>query len=352
MLAIPLFGGGHTCVDEKRFDDLANFAWHTDSQGYAATTIKGKTVLMSRMIMKPSKGKVVDHINGNRILNTESNLRICTVSQNNRNTIKPTRNMSGHKGVRWNTNRNKWAVEIQIDGKNYFIGYFDNLEDAIEASRKAREQLHGEYACFEREEVDMTDFYMAKWHPKSIELFAKKQESKSEGILNLMNLTVIITTTQDQVAIIDIIDHAIVSQYKWRAQYSKDINSYYAVTRARKDDCKYLTLSMRRLIKGAQTGEIVDHINGVTMDNRGNNLRVTDALNNSRNRKTYSSNKSGVPGVCYDKLKSKWVAYYAKDKKQIRIGYFDTKEEAAAARLAVVTVEYGDFLRSIFVEKD
>lgn len=346
MLAIPLFGGGHTCVDEKNFDWLAKVSWSTMSNGYVATTINKKTIFMSRMIMGAKNGEIVDHINGNRILNTEDNLRICTSSQNNQNKQIPINNTSGHKGVSWRIDKNKWVVQIKKDGKNHHIGYFDKLEDAIEASKAARLKYHGDYGCFEREEVDMTDFYMAKWHPKSIELFSKKQEPKSFGILNLMNLTVAIQTTQEQVAIIDIIDHAIVSQYKWCAHYDKHTGGYYAETRIRKSDGKQSLLKIHRLITDAQKGDVVDHKNGITMDNRGSNLRITDHSGNMRNRGLLSNNKSGVTGVCFREDINKWAAYYTKNKIQIRIGYYDTKEEAIAARLTVVTVEYGEFLRA------
>ena len=343
MLAIPLFGGGHTCVDEKHFDELAKYNWHVNNTGYAVTCNKVKNATMARMIMKPSKGKVVDHINGNKLINTESNLRICTQSQNCHNTNIPTNNTSGHKGVNWHINRNKWAVTIMKDGKVNHIGLFDKLEDAAKASKEARLKYHGEYACFEREEVDMTEFYMAKWHPKSIELFAKKQEPKSTGILNLTDLTVAIPTTKDQVAIIHIIDYAVVSQYKWRARYDKHTGSHYSVTNIYSSG-KQSELSMHRLITDAKKGDVVDHKNGITMDNRGSNLRITDSMNNARNRKTRSDNKSGVPGVRFNTNSGCWYASYNTGGKRVHIGTYKTKEEAVAARLAVVTVEYGEFL--------
>lgn len=345
MLAIPLFGGEHACVDEKHFDELAKFTWHLSSTGYVKLSIKGKNIKMSRMIMNAKKGEVVDHVNGNILLNTETNLRICTRTENNMNTKIRSNNTSGHKGVSLDKRSNKWRVTIGMYGNKISIGYFEKLEDAIEASKAAYAKYHGEFSYLEREEVDMTEFYMAKWHPKSIELFAKKQEPKSSGILNLIDLTVAISTTQDKVAIVDLFDYNLVSQYKWCAAYDKDTNSYYAVTGIKTND-KRLSLGMHRLITDAQKGDIVDHKNGVTMDNRGDNLRITDKTGNTRNAKVYSNNKSGVPGVCYDQLKNKWVAYYTKDKKHVQIGAYNTKEEAVDARLAVVTVEYGEFLRS------
>ena len=351
MLAIPLFGGGHTCVDEKHFDELAKYNWYF-SKGYVNSFINGKQITMSRFIMQPSDSEVVDHINGNRLINTEYNLRICTMSQNNKNLPKFISNTSGHKGVGWDKRKNKWCVKITKDGKNHHIGYFDKLEDAAEASKAARLKYHGEYSCFEREEVDMTEFYMAKWHPKSIELFAKVQEPKSSGILNLMELTVAIPTTKDQVAIIDVFDYALVSQYKWCAHYDKHTDGHYAATRIPKEGGGQLYIAMHRLITDAQKGDVVDHKNRTTMDNRNSNLRITDHSGNMRNKGLQSNNKSGSTGVIFRNDSGSWRAFYNKDGKRVWIGTYKTKEEAIAARLNAVRVEYGEFFRDISTSLD
>lgn len=344
MLAIPLFGGGHTCVDEKHFDELAKYNW-SSSAGYAKARIKEKPVLMSRMIMKAKKGELVDHINGNKLLNTESNLRVCTRSQNAQNRPIQLNNTSGYKGISLNKLKNKWEVRIIKDCQLVFSGYFDKLEDAIEASKEAYAKYHGAYACFEREEVDLTEFYMAKWNPKSIELFAKKQEPKSSGILNLMSLTVIIPTTQDQVAIVDIFDYNLVSQHKWRAIYDKHTGGYYAYAHELKSDGKHSSLTMHRLVTNAKKDDVIDHKNGITMDNRGSNLRKTDNSGNMRNRGLFSSNTSGTSGVSFHTSNGTWNASYRKNGKLVHIGSYKTKEEAVAARLAAVELEYGEFLR-------
>ena len=351
MLAIPLPNGEHTCVDEKYFDELSKYKLFLKN-GYVTAYISGKNVSMSRFITKAEKGKVVDHINGNRLINTESNLRTCTPSQNSQNIPITINNTSGHKGVYFYAITNKWCVQIRANGKSHYIGNFDKLEDAVEASTSARLKYHGEYACFEREEVDMTEFYMAKWHPKSVELFAKAQEPKSEGILNLMELTVAIPTTQDQVAIIDIFDYALVSQYKWYAQYNTFTNSYYSTTNMPRKYEKRLVLSMHRLIANAQKGDIVDHKNGATMDNRGSNLRITDHSGNMRNRGLQSNNTSGVIGVRFNNVLNAWQAYYNKDGQKVHIGVYKTKEEAIAARLNAVRVEYGEFFRDVSTSLD
>jgi hypothetical protein len=75
----------------------------------------------------------------------------------------------------------------------------------------------------------------------------------------------------------------------------------------------------------------VDHINGDTLDNRKDNLRVTSTSENAMNRKKTKNNKSSqYKGVT--KMKNgRWKAHVGLDDRDIHVGYFDTEEEAAHA---------------------
>lgn len=50
-------------------------------------------------------------------------------------------NRSGVRGVQLATSNNKWRATITIDTKTKHLGYFDNKKDAIEARRKAEQEL-------------------------------------------------------------------------------------------------------------------------------------------------------------------------------------------------------------------
>ena len=80
--------------------------------------------------------------------------------------------------------------------------------------------------------------------------------------------------------------------------------------------------------------DFVDHINRNRADNRKQNLRCCKYAENDRNRGIYSSNKSGVAGVYYDKQRRKWVANISYNQKRVFLGRFESKEDAVAARLA------------------
>lgn len=86
--------------------------------------------------------------------------------------------------------------------------------------------------------------------------------------------------------------------------------------------------------------KFVDHKDTNRSNNAWDNLREATKTVNARNRSKLSSNTSGHVGVSWDKLKCKWVAHIGVDSKCIRLGRFDTIEEAVNARAAAET-KYG-----------
>ena len=88
---------------------------------------------------------------------------------------------------------------------------------------------------------------------------------------------------------------------------------------------------LHRVIAGAGVGDVVDHINGNTLDNRRTNLRVGSQADNMRNRR----HEAGV-GTSYDRQTGKWVAKHVWRGHQFFLGRFGSKEQATAAVLASV----------------
>lgn len=91
-----------------------------------------------------------------------------------------------------------------------------------------------------------------------------------------------------------------------------------------------------RIIWKMMTGEepdIIDHINGETLDNRFENFREGNVGLNMKNRKLRCNNTSGYNGVSYVKSLDKWHSYITIDKTRINLGYFDCKDEAFKNRL-------------------
>lgn len=84
----------------------------------------------------------VDHINGDRSDNRLANLRLTDKSGNQRNASMRKDNTSGHVGVTFSVQWNRWCARINVNGKRVFLGWFDEFEDAVTA-RKSAELKYG-----------------------------------------------------------------------------------------------------------------------------------------------------------------------------------------------------------------
>lgn len=54
-------------------------------------------------------------------------------------------NSSGHNGIYLNKKTQKWIAQIGFKGKNYYLGSYVKLEDAVKARKKAEERMYGEF---------------------------------------------------------------------------------------------------------------------------------------------------------------------------------------------------------------
>lgn len=87
----------------------------------------------------------VDHKDLGKSNNRWRNLRAATKSQNIANTGLSARNTSGYKGVTWSKVSQKWRAQIWKDGKQYFVGSFDDPARASAAYQSKGRELYGEY---------------------------------------------------------------------------------------------------------------------------------------------------------------------------------------------------------------
>jgi hypothetical protein len=89
--------------------------------------------------------------------------------------------------------------------------------------------------------------------------------------------------------------------------------------------------------------KMIDHIDGDGLNNRISNLRLCTPTQNNGNMKLRKDSSSGHRGVCWAAYTNRWRALIHYEKKQIHIGYFPTKEEAAAAYDIKAKELFGDF---------
>lgn len=92
-------------------------------------------------------------------------------------------------------------------------------------------------------------------------------------------------------------------------------------------------VSMHREIMNAPKGFDVDHINFNKLDNRKINLRICSREQNNKHREKYKNNTTGYKGIKFrkDLISKPFVARITVDGKEVHLGYFKNKKEAAFA---------------------
>ena len=132
--------------------------------------------------------------------------------------------------------------------------------------------------------------------------------------------------------------------------------------------------SLHRVIMNPPADKDVDHINGDTLDNRKENLRICTRSQNMMNKALRSDSSTGFKGVyevkhggkytkksgevvIYGPPKKRFRAYIgnpdspATRKRHLRLGYYSTAEEAAEAYDRKAVELYGEFALLNFPEK-
>lgn len=140
----------------------------------------------------------------------------------------------------------------------------------------------------------------------------------------------LIALTQNQNAIVDVIDYEWLNQFNWFARWDKTTHNFY-VMRQKKVDGKQYTEHMAREILGCGPDEEADHRDKNPLNNRRKNLRKCIQPQNVCNRNRQSNNTSGFIGVSWKKKNKKWQASIGYQGTTIYLGLFKTAKEAAYA---------------------
>ena len=152
-------------LTKKQFSDL-----NSERIANGLKQLKKRTLLMHRYILdlgcdNTYTEPVIDHIDGDGLNNTKSNLRLCNRSQNSCNKKLKSNSGSGFKGVyevkkkykkflkkdgthvAYNKKPNLWLAYITPKGqKRIKIGYYKTAEEAAKAYDEKAKELFGEFA--------------------------------------------------------------------------------------------------------------------------------------------------------------------------------------------------------------
>lgn len=153
---IPVYSKGEVVtqalVDADDYQAVSQFRWSMHNRGYAMTGGGNSKVLMHRLILglvnQPGQGRgsgarqlQADHINGDKLDNRRSNLRVVTNQENHQNRQTSSGVTSRYRGVYLQKKTGKWCARAKTGGKTYWGGYYDEELDAAVAAWELRKRL-------------------------------------------------------------------------------------------------------------------------------------------------------------------------------------------------------------------
>lgn len=158
-VSLPLTNGGAVIVDSADLPIVGRYKWYgIESNGttYAQANIKvpvGRTgykwtTLKLHRVLFP-ESEVVDHIDGNGLNDSRSNLRPASRGENSRNR-KHFSKRTPYKGVSWKADVGKWCARINAQGRVIHLGYFGDAAEAARAYNRASLKMHGKFSRINR----------------------------------------------------------------------------------------------------------------------------------------------------------------------------------------------------------
>lgn len=375
--------GGVALVSKEDYEKVSQDRWYYNKNGYAHGTVNNKRLLMHRFIMDPPDDKIIDHINHNRLDNRRENLRILCIPKNNGNKSKSKNKSSKYKNVHFDKKKDKFCVQISVNGKTFHLGYYDDEVKGAETVDKyivhnkldhidlnfpdKREEylkecyiqpktqnksseyegvqkryakyatvlyLNGKniYLLTSDDPIECAkkyDEYIVKNNIKSKKLnFPENypdyetREIKTKYIVIDENTVQLIIPNDNRIVTIDKNDYELIKYYKCHIEKKQ---GYVKLSKDRK--CVFLH---RFLFNEYNPKIFIDHIDSNPLNNTRNNLRLSNVQKNGQNKKKKDNTSSKYNGVHYCNRYMGWISRIYMNKKVIF--YIFNRNEMVAVR--------------------
>jgi hypothetical protein len=133
-------------INRGRLCKKGNTAGSIDSWGHLQICINSRKRLAHRLawlyVYGTEPKQQIDHIDGNKQNNAISNLRDVNQTLNQQNRTKARKDSSsGLMGV--TKEGSKYKAQIKAHKKTFYLGMFQTAQEAFEAYKQAKLQLHG-----------------------------------------------------------------------------------------------------------------------------------------------------------------------------------------------------------------
>lgn len=142
----PYYKKHKVLIDDEDFERVNKYKWTVDKRGdilYARSQISEKMVYMHNFIMEDIG---IDHADSDGLNNQRYNLRKANQQLNMANARKQEGRSSRYKGVCWTKQNSKWMAYIKKGKARFYLGYFDDEDEAGIAYNEKATELYGDYA--------------------------------------------------------------------------------------------------------------------------------------------------------------------------------------------------------------
>ncbi len=151
---VALNKGLFACIDVDTIPLVQDRNWYAvkdarSGRMYPATHrfVDGKEEFVSmRTVVLGAKPKTSYALNANNLDCRKANLRNVSKAQSSWRNGKRRDNKTGHTGVFWNVQKQRFIARMQTNGVTEHVGGFKTLEEAVAALERAAIRVRGEYA--------------------------------------------------------------------------------------------------------------------------------------------------------------------------------------------------------------
>lgn len=141
---------GYATVSVNKWQFVSKYEWYLGKAGYPICYALAKMTLHKFVFYyvlgeKPPSELYIDHIDRDKLNNTDGNLRLATPQENSFNKTT-TSNLKGVKKI----SENNYTASITKDGTKHIIKDIQTESEAANCYNLMAEELFGEYASFNK----------------------------------------------------------------------------------------------------------------------------------------------------------------------------------------------------------
>jgi len=132
---------GYAEISKEDYEKCTKVYWRKTSFGYARGRVNGREVLLHKYITETDDNTILDHIDRNKLNCRRENLRVADKALNTYNRNAPSNSSTGYTGVSFDRRKKKYRAYTKQYGRQIFFGYYDKLENAVEARKRGLEKI-------------------------------------------------------------------------------------------------------------------------------------------------------------------------------------------------------------------